>query len=57
MTSQICLAFVAGDQFYVISTIANIQREIIAAGPVEGALNVYADFVSYKSGRAYVEVG
>ncbi|KAK2179007.1 hypothetical protein NP493_519g04030 [Ridgeia piscesae] len=39
-----------GKELKMMSTVADIQKEIMTAGPVEGAFNVYADFVSYKSG-------
>jgi len=36
--------------YAVDSSVAAIQKEIMANGPVEGAFTVYADFPSYKSG-------
>jgi cathepsin B len=36
--------------YEVSSNVADIQKEIMTHGPVEGAFTVYADFVNYKSG-------
>lgn len=36
--------------YSVASNEAQIQKEIMTNGPVEGAFTVYADFVNYKSG-------
>jgi len=47
----LCFA-VTGKELKMMSTVADIQKEIMTAGPVEGAFNVYADFVSYKSGMS-----
>lgn len=40
-----------GASAYAVSgSIADIQKEIMTNGPVEGAFSVYSDFLSYKSG-------
>lgn len=44
------MSHVTGHQLKTMASVAAIQQEIMTAGPVEGAFNVYADFVSYKSG-------
>jgi len=39
-----------GASSYSVSSVANIQAEILAHGPVEGSFTVYDDFLNYKSG-------
>jgi cathepsin B len=38
------------DSAYSLSSVEDIQRDIMTYGPVSGAFTVYADFPAYKSG-------
>lgn len=40
-----------GDSAYSLRTVEAIQQEIMTNGPIEGTMEVYADFPSYKSGE------
>ena len=43
-----------GQTAYSVSTnVAKIQTEIMTNGPVEGTFEVYADFLTYKSGESF----
>ena len=40
-----------GDSAHSVRGVEEIQTEIMTNGPVEGAFSVYADFLTYKSGK------
>lgn len=45
------LTMIAARDYYYL-TYASIQKDVMTYGPIEASMDVYDDFLSYKSGKS-----